>query len=280
MDIPSGKIEALAPGMAGVLGLPLDVNSSFLRGAASAPGAIRQVLRSGSGNWCCENELDFSTNKRWADTGDLELTGLSGAAAFEAITTAVGRMLEAGGCPLLLGGDHSITYPVVRAFARRYPELNILHLDAHPDLYDSLDGNRYSHASPFACIMEEGLVCRLVQVGIRTSTTHQCIQVERFGVETIELRSCSPNRTFTFDGLLYLSLDLDVFDPAFAPGVSHHEPGGFSTREVLHLLQGLNCDLVGADIVEVNPSRDAAGITAALAAELYKELIVKLLDHI
>jgi arginase family enzyme len=151
--------------------------------------------------------------------------------------------------------------------------LNILHLDAHPDLYDELDGNRRSHACPFARIMEEKLATRLVQVGIRTMNPHQRQQAERFNVEVIDMRHWQPGIPLEFDGPVYLSLDLDVLDPAFAPGVSHHEPGGLSTREVIHLIHSLKAPLVGADIVEYNPQRDPVGMTAMTAAKLLKEVV-------
>jgi agmatinase len=180
--------------------------------------------------------------------------------------------LEQGAHVLSLGGDHAITYPILRAYAKQYHELNVLHFDAHPDLYAEFEGNRYSHACPFARVMEEGLTTRLVQVGIRTMNPHQQAQAERFGVEVIDMRAWQPSLDLTFQGPVYVSLDMDVLDPAFAPGVSHHEPGGLSTRDVIGLIQGLRVPLVGADIVEVNPKRDPIGTTAMAAAKLLKEI--------
>jgi agmatinase len=278
MEIPLVIPDNLHPGMVAILGLPLDENSSFHRGPALAPPAIRQVLNSGVGNWCCEAGQDLAQDPRWLDLGDLDLSDLHGWQAFQAITGAVSGLLEQEVRPLLLGGDHSVTFPIVRALAGKFPRLNLLHLDAHPDLYDNFEDNPLSHASPFARIMESGLASRLVQVGIRTRTPHQRHQAKRFGVETIEMRDWAARPLLSFDGPVYLSLDLDVFDPAFAPGVSHHEPGGLSTRQVLDFLQGLDCTLVGADIVEFNPTRDPSGITAALGAKLYKEVVAHLLE--
>lgn len=277
MEIPNGTLEDLKPGRIAVLGIPLDENSSFHRGAALAPHAIRHVLNSTVGNWCCESGPDLSQDQRWVDAGDLDLSALEGGGAFAKITEVVTRIFAAGAHPLVLGGDHSITYPVVRGFGETHPGLNILHLDAHPDLYDNFEDNPRSHASPFARIMEAGLAGRLVQVGIRTHTPHQRQQAQRFGVEIIEMRDWSHQPLIHFDGPVYLSLDMDVFDPAFAPGVSHHEPGGLSTRQVLDFLQEQDCQFVGADIVEFNPNRDPSGITAALGAKLYKEILSLLL---
>jgi arginase len=178
---------------------------------------------------------------------------------------------------LSLGGDHSVTWPLIRAHAKKHPKLTILQIDAHPDLYDELDGNRHAHACPFARIMEEGLVDRLVQIGIRTLNKHQREQAARFGVEIIEMKDWSPEKLPVFDSPLYLTLDLDGLDPAYAPGVSHHEPGGFSTREVIRIIQNLPPVLVGADIVELNPVRDPIGITAMLGSKLLREVAAKML---
>jgi arginase len=150
--------------------------------------------------------------------------------------------------------------------------VNILHFDAHPDLYDDFEGNPHSHASPFARIMERGLARRLVQVGIRTLNHHCRAQAERFGVEVIEMRRFAPERVPIPDGPLWISVDMDGFDPAFAPGVSHHEPGGLSVRDVLAVLERVKRPIAGADIVELNPSRDVNGVTAVLAAKLVREL--------
>jgi arginase len=177
----------------------------------------------------------------------------------------------------VLGGDHSVTYPVLRAFAARHPMLTILHVDAHADLYHAFEGDRFSHACPFARIMEEGLAVRLVQVGIRTLTGHQREQVERFGVEVIDMRAWAAGARPFVDGAVYLSLDLDGLDPAFAPGVSHREPGGLTVREVVTLVQESEGELVGADVVEYNPRQDLGGVTAIVAAKLVREIAGRML---
>jgi arginase family enzyme len=299
--------ETLQPGSVAVLGAPLDENSSFLRGPALAPRRIRDVLHAGSSNWCTEDGVDLSARTDWRDLGDLSLS--SGESALRTIEQTVARLLQRGCRVLTLGGDHSITYALVRAYAAAHPGLTVLHIDAHPDLYDDFEGRRFSHASPFARIMEEGAgaratpvknggtangsengearprqapaaegaVKRLVQVGIRAMNPHQQTQARRFGVEVIAMRDYYPGLTLDLEGPLYLSLDLDALDPAFAPGVSHHEPGGFSVREVLALLGRVNAPLVGADIVEYNPVRDHQDMTAMVAAKFYKELVGRLL---
>ena len=264
------------PNTVAIIGVPFDENSSFLRGSATAPKRIREVFYSDATNLCAENGLDLGAATGWQDLGDVEFA--PGVAVFNEIEDAVTKLLKAGVRVLSLGGDHSITYPIVRAYAPRYPELAILQLDAHPDLYDEYEGNRHSHACPFARIKEEQLVRRLVQVGIRTMNSHQREQAERFGVEVIEMRAWQGRVELEVDGPIYVSVDMDVLDPAYAPGVSHPEAGGFTTREVLGIIQQLRGRIVGADVVEFNPTRDPAGVTAVAAAKLMKEILARMLE--
>lgn len=270
-----GLMAELQPGDVAVIGVPLDKNSSFRRGPALGPAHIRERLHCGSANLTAENGFNLAESRRWRDLGDLVFR--EDQPEFAVIEAAIGGIVGRGARPLSLGGDHSITYPILRAVARAHPGLTILHIDAHPDLYDELDGNRHSHACPFARIMEEGLTARLVQVGIRTINPLQREQIKRFGVETIEMRDWSFERLPHFEGPLYVSLDLDALDPAFAPGVSHHEPGGFSTREALRIIQSLTVPVVGADIVELNPLADVNAMTAMVAAKLLKEIVGQML---
>jgi arginase len=262
-------------GMVGLIGLPLDRNSSFLRGSADAPARIRELLQCGSGNSCCENGLDLGTATNWRDHGDLDLERSDD--PFGLIEDAVSILVDSGTMVVALGGDHSVTLPLLRVHARRHPGLNVLHLDAHADIYDELEGNRYSHACPMLRALEEGLIGRLVQAGIRTLRPVDRERAAQYGVEVVEMRHWDPGWLPTFDGPVYLSLDLDCLDPAFAPGVSHHEPGGFSTRDVIRLIQQLDQPLLGADLVELNPRRDPSGITAMAAVNLLKEILGKML---
>lgn len=260
-----------------VVGVPVDENSSFMRGPSAAPRHIREALRSDSTNLCAESGVDLKTDSRWRDAGDLG--SAEEQPSFAEIEEHIDGLLGQGAAVIALGGDHSITYPLVRAHARTHAGMNILHLDAHPDLYDELDGNRISHACPFARILEEELAVRLVSIGIRTANPHQRQQAERFGVETYGVTDDWSEVLKRLRPPLYLSLDLDVLDPAFAPGVSHYEPGGLSTRDVLEILHGLPCPPIGADIVELNPDRDLHSVTAMVAAKLLKEILARMLDN-
>jgi agmatinase len=260
-----------------LIGICSDENSSFMRGAAKAPQLIRSALYSDSSNLSTETGVDLSEYPV-KDLGDKDIG--PGDEAFMDIERQIKKIVKKGAIPLTLGGDHAITYPIMRAMADRYGPLDILHFDAHPDLYHGLNGNRLSHACPFARIMEEGLARRLVQVGIRTLNTHQREQAHRFGVEvhemmTFDLASFDPS----FSSPLYISFDMDALDPAFAPGVSHFEPGGLSVREVLQILHKLKGKIVGADIVEYNPKHDHHNMTAMVAAKLIKEIGGRILSQ-
>jgi agmatinase len=253
-----------------LIGVPTDIQSSYLRGAARAPAAIRAALTAGHSNMTSESGIELGTDVLWHDAGDLPLTESPSDDAI--ITAAVEKAVADGVFPLLLGGDHAITDAIVAALAAAHGPLSILHIDAHPDLYDEFEGNRHSHACPFARIMEAGHARRLVQVGIRTLNKHQSEQARRFGVDIVEMRDFSLERVPTLTGPCYVTIDLDGFDPAFAPGVSHPEPGGLTVREVLAVLERVQGPLVGADIVELNPVRDVNNVTAVLCAKLVKEL--------
>ena len=268
-------ISKLEPGMVAVLGVPFDDNSSFMRGSALAPQRISEALHSGSSNFCVESGLDLRVDSRWRELGNLEFSNST--PAFSQIEKAIATLLTHEVRVLSLGGDHSITYPILRAYAQKYSKLNILHLDAHADLYDELQGNRYSHATPMLRSMEEGLATRLVQLGIRTMTPRERERAKHFGVETIEMRHWYPGISLDLEGPVYLTLDMDCLDPAFAPGTSHHEPGGFTTRDVLEIIQSLDVPIVGADIVELNPERDPSGVTAMTAVKFLKEIVAQML---
>jgi len=272
MPIRRAKTFTLKPGDIALIGMPFDDHSSFLKGPAKAPPLIIEAIESDSANYFTEDMMDL------ADHSDVCWLGNAPLQEYFDIESIIAGILKRGAIPFSMGGDHSITYPILRAMAASYPSLSILHFDAHGDLYDSLGGNRHSHASSFARIMEEGLAQALTQVGIRTLNDHQQTQVSKFGVKVIDMRNWSLDIDLNLLGPVYLSFDMDVLDPAFAPGVSHHEPGGFTTREVLLMIQKLDLNIVGLDLVEYNPNRDLNGVTAMTAAKIIKELLAKLLS--
>ncbi|KAF0893237.1 hypothetical protein E2562_023490 [Oryza meyeriana var. granulata] len=274
-----------------LLGVPLGHNSSFLQGPAFAPPRIREAIWCGSTNSSTEEGKELNDPRVLTDVGDVPIQeirdcGVEDNRLMNVVSESVKTVMEEDPLrPLVLGGDHSISYPVVRAVSEKLGgPVDILHLDAHPDIYDAFEGNIYSHASSFARIMEGGYARRLLQVGIRSITKEGREQGKRFGVEQYEMRTFSKDRE-KLESLklgegvkgVYISVDVDCLDPAFAPGVSHIEPGGLSFRDVLNILHNLQGDVVAGDVVEFNPQRDTVdGMTAMVAAKLVRELTARI----
>lgn len=257
-------------GKIAVQGILFDEKSSFLKGPALAPPLIRKAYHSHSANYFAENG-NLIAPDIFDDMGDFAPR------EYFDIEEITQNNLKNGTPLLTLGGDHSITFPVLKAFYARHGKMDILHIDAHGDLYSNFEGDTHSHACPFYNIMKNDLAENLVQVGIRTLNDEQRDNAKKFGVKINEMKDFGSFTMPNFKNPLYLSLDMDALDPAFAPGVSHHEPGGLSTRQVIQLIQDINVPLVGADIVEYNPNRDINGMTAMVCAKLFREIVSKML---
>lgn len=254
-----------------IQGILFDKKSSYQQGPALAPPLIREALHCGSLNMSSELGI-AADDPRIIDKGDFEIE-----AYFDIEEITKIHLADEIGI-LTLGGDHSITFPLIKAHHEHYPKLDILHIDAHSDLYHEFEGDPYSHACPFARIMENGYAQKLVQVGIRTLNQHQQSQAEKFGVEIHQMKDLDLSKLPAFENPVYISLDLDGLDPAFAPGVSHHEPGGLTTRQVINIIHNIKVNVVGADIVEYNPKRDFQNMTAFVAAKLMKEIMAKMMQ--
>lgn len=253
-----------------LVGFCYDEKSSYLQGPKLAPPLIRKAFHSPSANAYTELGIEL-TPDLYDEQKDYEIK------EYFDIQQITSSILNLGHRLISIGGDHSIAYPIVKAHAQFYSNFSLLQIDAHGDLYDNFEGDPYSHACPFTRIMEEKLCSRLVQIGIRTLTQHQREQAAKFGVEIIEMKDYkSPPK---FDLPVYISLDMDGFDPAYAPGVSHHEPGGFTARQVIDLIHSIEVPIIGADIVEYNPKRDHHDQTAFLAAKCLKEIMGKMITN-
>jgi agmatinase len=250
-----------------------------------APPLLRESIYSDSANgyaeWMGCNAHEVIAH----DCGDLTKP------THKEIEKAIEEIFQRGHKPLTMGGDHSIAFPLLKAITKARGKsdkpLCIIQFDAHTDLYQTFEGNKYSHACPFTRIMEKELAQKLIQIGLRTVTPEHREQMERFGVQAIEMKDYPEHKKALVeyfkrhvppDADIYISFDMDCMDPAFAPGVSHHEPGGMSVRQALDCIQLIpeGLDVIGADIVEYNPDRDINGVTSMVGAKIIKELVAKM----
>jgi agmatinase len=255
-------------------GLADDSQSSFRRGAAAAPDRIRRVYNGNCYNTTTESGVDLSGAV--ADSGDL-----SPAADWPATARAFRRYAEGlfgtGRVPFFAGGDHAVTVPVAEALGVLGRPVHIIQIDAHPDLYPRFEGSATSHACVTARLLEMPHIASITQFGIRTMNA---VQERTAQAHAGRLLLCHarelvgpivPPAHIPEDGPVFLDVDLDGFDPAFAPGVSHPVPGGLTPRQVLDLIQALRWTLVGMTVVECNPELDVRGVTAVLAGRLLHE---------
>jgi len=256
-----------------LLGFGWDASSSHARGPGLAPGLIRAAVFSPHSSPRSIAGRDLRAGLAGEDFADLPEDGPP---AREAIRARTAAALEAGTAPLALGGDHSITFPILQAVSAARGPVNVLHIDAHPDLYDSFAGDPYAHACPFARALEAGCIDRLVQLGIRATAPEQIELGAEHGVYMLGPDDAEKVPLERLTDPLYVSIDLDGLDPAFAPAVSHPEPAGLTTREVVALIDRLPAAPVGGDVVELNPERDMNAMTAQVAARLVKELAGKM----
>jgi arginase len=270
--LPAGGLVNV--GSVALLGFPTDANSAYRRGAKKAPPLIRAELFSEAANMFSESVLDLKAAGVLEDVGDVELR--EDESDLAAVETAVGELLRRGLRVQSLGGDQSVTYPILRAFARWFPDLSVVHLDARPDLYPSFEGNHYSNACTFSRVLEAMPVKKLVQVGIRTMSRKQQEVVDRYGVSLFYAWEFERAYSVLPAGPVYVSVDVNALDPAFAPGVSHREPGGLSVRDALGILKAIPGTIVGADVVEYNPDQDVDGLTASVAATFTREFIARM----
>lgn len=256
-----------------ILGFEWDASSSHARGAALAPSVVKRLFTSEASSAYSTDLIDM---REAIESYQIPALPEDGAAARNMIEKTVAECLAAGLAPLSVGGDHSVTFPILKAVHARRGAVNVLHIDAHPDLHEEFGGDPFSHACPFARALEGGLVKELVQVGIRCSDPHQREMAKKYGVTALRADEVENVPAEIFAGPLYVSIDLDGLDPAFAPGVSHPEPGGLSTLDVLSMMRRIKGPLIGADVVELNPERDIQMMTARVVVRLLKELAAKI----
>lgn len=253
-----------------LFGAPADAASSFRPGARLAPRQIREMARSLAPS---SERGDDLLGLGAVDRGDLVLpTEVARAEAM--IASATQRACSEGAVPILLGGDHAITVPAFRGALASHPGLSLLVLDAHPDLYSTYQGDPWSHATVSYRIAHlEGMSGdRITQVGIRATQPTQRQTAQELGIAVVPAWQAADFES-AVPGPLYVSVDIDVLDPAYAPGCGNPVPGGLSSRQLLDLLHRLEAEVVAFDVVEVNPLLDPHGTTALAAVRVVTELL-------
>jgi agmatinase len=268
-----------------LVGVPFDGGTTYRAGARLGPRHIRvqsALIRPYHPNL----KVNPFDRYRIADYGDIPVNPLSIQDTFQRIEAAIDELLAHGVRPICVGGDHSIALPILRALAKRHQPLSVIHFDSHPDTWDEYFGSKYSHGTPFRRAIEEGLIdpSHMLQVGLRGQVYGEedfdfarSKGIEFLFTEEIFERGIPwvVERFQRFRGTsCYLTFDIDVVDPAFAPGTGTPQIGGPSSREIVALVRGLlGLQFVGADLVEVSPPYDSAEITSLLAANLLFEFL-------
>ena len=253
-----------------IIGAPYDATATYRSGAAAAPEAIRRASESIE-TYSVVQRRDLE-DLALADAGDLALQGQSAEAMVATVREAVAA---AQGVPIVLGGEHTVTVGAVQALARRYPDLGVVILDAHLDLRDEYEGHRWSHATTVARLVDLIGEDRISVLGARSGTRDEWARAA--SLASITRTSVIPQAVWL--GLarrpLYLSVDIDAFDPSVAPGTGNPEPLGLTVDDFVGLLSVLReARVVGCDLVEVSPPCDPSGRTAVLAAWLVREMLV------
>jgi agmatinase len=269
-----------------LLGVPYDGGTSYRAGARFGPRAVREqssLIRT----WNPVLKVHPFERLRVADCGDVDVVPISIERTYEKIEARVDAIVAAGARPLCVGGDHSITLPILRSLARRHGPLGVIHFDAHPDTWDEYFGSKFFHGTPFRRAVEEGAVDprRMIQVGIRGPLygPEDFAFQDQHGMEVLRIEPikeqgvawAAERLARLRGGPVYCSFDIDALDPAYAPATGTPEVGGLTSYEALALVRSLaGHTLVGADVVEVAPPYDGPGqITSLMAANLMFELV-------
>lgn len=286
LTAPFRQVDRAAPDFSGlavaISGAPMDIGVSNRSGARFGPRALRAIERIGPYNHVldCAPIYDLEV----ADVGDVPFPSrydLHGSHA--ALEAWIGAIVAAGALPLTVGGDHSIAHPILRAVGRGRP-VGLVHIDAHSDTSGPFDNERFNHGAPFRNAVLDGVLDpeRTIQIGLRGSSEYlyefatesgmTCIHAEK--VAEMGVPAVIEKARAVAQGPVYLSFDIDVLDPAFAPGTGTPEIGGLTTREAQAILRGLKgLDIVGGDVVEVAPQYDATTNTAQAGAQMLFEIL-------
>ncbi len=260
-----------------IIGVPMDFTVSFRPGARFGPKKIREASY-GLENYSVYAD-DSLENKRFFDAGDVDIPFGNVEKSLDIIGDVAKKFLDDGKIPLFLGGEHLISYPIIKEVVENYPDLVIVHFDAHADLRDSYLGEKLSHATVLRRISEHIKDKHIYQFGIRSGIEEEFLYAKQhthmypLEVKTPFLKALQALKNRP----IYITLDIDVVDPAFAPGTGTPEPGGCSAQEILEVVSNFKeLNIVGFDLVEVSPANDLSERTSLLAAKILRELLIVL----
>lgn len=258
-----------------ILGLPFDGTCSYKPGCRFGPQSIRDASW-GLEEYCPELDAELDGEKI-EDLGDLRLPISGASRVVDQIYETASELLANNKRLMCFGGEHLVTYPLVKAYAEKYPEITLLHFDAHADLRDNYLGERLSHAAAISLCLSVIDPDSLKQFGIRSGTRDEFDLIRKH--ETLHPVNAegAAKALSGSTGPLYITVDIDVFDPGLAPGTGTPEPGGVSYSDFSSCLRGIAAagrPIVGCDVVEVSPPCDPAGITAVLGAKIARRLLM------
>jgi agmatinase len=262
-----------------ILGCPYDGSASFRPGARFGPSAIRKA------SWGIETFSPYFqrdlTQYSVHDMGDLELPLGEKKRSLSLIRKALGQILSKKKFPILLGGDHLITLPIVEALSSKYPDLRLVHIDAHTDLREDYLGEALSHSTVMRKVVDLLGEGRLFQIGIRSGTEGEFRLARKWkSIVPNDPRSLSAMVNRLKNLHVYVTLDLDVLDPGLLPGVGTPEPGGFTFQEIISLLKKLQTlHVIGFDMVELTPDYDPTGVSSVTASVILREMVLAFIQH-
>ncbi|MBI4613917.1 MAG: arginase family protein [Planctomycetes bacterium] len=260
-----------------LLSVPYDHKSSLRKGAQEGPHAIKAAFSEDVFSAFTETGIDIREETILIERGPVPISD-SFLVVEDVILKEVARVRKEQ-ILVSLGGDHSITYPLFKGVRKIHSHLNLVCLSSHPDLHGEYQGDRFSHACAVARILELGQAGEVVLAGVRSITADQRLRAAEHGVKMIEARRFRDAMGLAIQGPTYLSIDLGVLDPAYAPGVGNPVPGGISTRELFDWIQSFDADIVAFDLCEMNPRWDRAGITTLAAARTLMEVIGHVIER-
>ena len=263
-----------------LLGVPYDGTSCFRPGSRFGPSAVREDSY-GIETYCPQLNLDLE-DINFADLGSLDVPVGDAKLTIEYVKDATDILVKNNLKPLIIGGEHSITSGVIKAIINHYPDLIMIQLDAHADLRDEWLGNKFSHACTMKRCLEILPSKKIFQIGIRSGTKSEFIEMKN--TKRLIPKVLGDNAEYLANALegfngtpIYLTFDLDWFDPSIMPGTGTPEPGGYFWRDFAAIIEVLKShNLIGADVVELSPKLDNSGISSILAAKVIRSLIMLL----